>query len=96
MMSNDINYPTCTPGNVLVEPIDSPSEVGGIHNPNAENQRSQEGKVLSIGATRKDDELLAPCGVGDVIIFKQWTGSEYKFNGKKLLFLDFRDIKGIK
>lgn len=91
-MSNDPNI-TCPPGNIFIKPIDKPKTEGGITRPDSDQQKSQEGLVLAVGVATK--EMDPPCQVGQTVIFKQWTGTEYKHGRDTYIFLSFSDIRGI-
>lgn len=96
MSKDQIRYPviSCPPGILLIEPVEPAKEVGGIYRPDSDKQKSQEGKVLAVGSSTKDREVF--CKIDDIVIYRQWTGTEYKMNGKTYLFLQFEDVRGIK
>jgi len=60
------------------------------------NDKPQEGTVLAIGQAyltdfgiKKDSGDLK---TGDVVIYREWGGKEYKENGVELLLMKFDDI----
>ena len=98
-MSQDLDLPPISvpPGILLVEPTQKEEF---IERPEDNRTRSQEGLVLGVGnQIRKENTTsinLNPLFVpGDTVIYKQWVGTEYKYNGRNLLFLSFDDIKGV-
>lgn len=86
-------------GYVLVEPVEAEKKTqSGIYLPDSSEEKSQKGKVLSVG----DDETLdsgkkrkSPVKVGDTIVYKQWGGNEVKIEGKEYLFAKFEDILAV-
>jgi chaperonin GroES len=86
------------PGFILVEPQKKESTtVSGIILAENRQDKPQQGKVLSIGASIFNDgrEILAPCKVDDVVIYREWGGKEYKEDNVDLLLLKFDDIMAI-
>lgn len=85
-------------GYLLVQPLKKESTtVSGIVLPDNHSEKPQEGKVLSIGDSIFDDgkEIKSPCQVGDIVIYREWGGKEYKEDGTDLLLLKFEDIMAI-
>ena len=86
------------PGFILVEPQKKESTTAsGIVLPTSNQDKPQQGKVLSVGASIYDDgrEIKSPCAVGDVVIYREWGGKEYKEDTTDLLLLKFDDIMAI-
>ena len=82
-------------GYLLVEPLkQEKTTASGIVLPESHEEKPQSGKVLSVGASIFDDghEVLAPCKVDDVIIYREWGGKEYKDGDTNLLILKFEDV----
>ena len=84
------------PGYLVVEPVESETKTTtGIILPSEfKDKESQSGKVLSIGSTTSIDGQIYtfPLKVGDVVIYKEWGGKEFKTDGKKVLILKFDDV----
>ena len=85
---------------VLVEPIDEEAEVkkGGIIIPDTAKEKSQEGKVISIGTGKKDDSgKLIPFNVknGDRVLMPKYGGAEIKINDKKYQIMREDDILAV-
>lgn len=86
------------PGFILIQPLKKESTTAsGIVLPENHQDKPQEGKVLAIGGSIYDDgkEIVAPCQVDDVVIYREWGGKEYKENNVELLLLKFDDIMAI-
>jgi len=83
------------PGYLLIEPqkIEKTTE-SGILLPDSHEEKPQQGKVLSVGASFQDNgnQVKSPCKVGDTVVYKEWGGKEYKDGDKNLLILKFEDI----
>lgn len=86
------------PGFLLVEPQKKESTTAsGIVLPESHQDKPQQGKVLAIGdATFIDGrEIKSPVQIGDIVVYKEWGGKEYKENNVDLLLLKFDDIMAI-
>ena len=85
-------------GYILIQPQKQESvTVSGIVLPNNDKEKPQQGKVLSVGGAiyRDGHEIVAPCQVNDIVIYKEWGVSEYKENDQKYLLAKFEDIIAI-
>ena len=87
-------------GYVLVEPQKKEkTTASGIVLPESHEDKPQQGKVLAVGAdfiTDYGTKKTAPCAVGDIIIYREWGGKEYKQdNNVELLILKFDDIMAV-
>ena len=85
-------------GYLLIEPQKQESTtVSGIVLPESRQDKPQQGKVLSVGDTIFTDgrEIKSPCQIGDIVIYREWGGKEYKEDGTDLLLLKFDDIMAI-
>jgi chaperonin GroES len=84
---------------VLVKRIDEEEKTkGGIIIPDTAKEKPQEGKVISVGKGKRDDDgKVTPLDVkaGDRILFGKYSGSEIKLDGKEHLILREDDILGI-
>jgi chaperonin GroES len=83
------------PGYLTVEPqkIEKTTE-SGIVLPDSHEEKPLQGKVLSVGASYQDDGNLIkpPCKAGDIVVYKEWGGKEYKNGDKNILILKFEDV----
>lgn len=90
-----------TAGYVLIEPLELEKQTAsGIVLPESHDEKSQRGKIISLGAPQIMDsgrKLIPEFKVGDEVIFKKWGGDEVKFGaaGKEYLFVKFEDILAI-
>lgn len=85
-------------GYLLVEPLKKEkTTASGIVLSESHEEKPQSGKVLAVGASVFDDghEIKAPCAVGDVVIYREWGGKEYKDGDLNLLILKFEDVMAI-
>jgi len=86
------------PGFILVQPLKKAQTTSsGILLPDNHQDKPQEGKVLAIGDDTFVDghEIKSPCAIGDVVIYREWGGKEYKEGEIDLLLLKFEDIMAI-
>ena len=84
---------------ILVEPLEAEQTTkSGLVIPDTAKEKPQEGKVLSIGPGRVDDNgNRVPLDVaeGDVVIFSKYGGTEVRYDGNDLLLLNARDILAV-
>lgn len=86
------------PGYLLIEPQKAEKTTqSGIVLPDSHEEKPQQGKVLVTSGPIYQDgkEILSPCKVGDMVIYKEWGGKEYKDGDQDLLILKFEDIMAI-
>lgn len=85
---------------VLVEPIEQEETIAGgmLVLPETAKEKPQQGKVLAVGAGRRDedgDRIEMDVKEGDTVLFAKYGGTEVKLDGKKLLIMKEADILGI-
>ena len=85
---------------VIVEPVghEEVSAGGMLVLPETAKEKPPQGKVLAVGAGRRDEEgkrIDMDVAVGQTVLFAKYGGSELKLNGKKLLIMKESDILGI-
>jgi chaperonin GroES len=84
---------------VVVEPIEQEERTeSGLYIPETAKEKPQKGKILAVGAGRRDDDgERVPMDVeeGQTILFARYGGTEVKIDGKKLLILKESDILAI-
>lgn len=84
---------------VLVQPIEQEEvKKGGIIIPDTAKEKPQEGKVVAVGAGKRDDNgKLIPMDVkmGDRVLFSKYGGTEIKIDGKDHLIMREDDILGV-
>ncbi len=79
---------------VLVEP--SPAEektASGLIIPDTAKEKPLHGTVIAVGDGKKDEPMtLTP---GNKVMYGQYSGTEIKLDGKKLLIMKEADIYGV-
>ena len=85
---------------VLIEAVEQEETIAGgmLVLPETAKEKPQQGKVLAVGAGRRDedgDRIEMDVQVGDLVLFAKYAGTEVKLDGKKLLILKESDILGI-
>ena len=83
-------------GYILIEPEEKQKKTtSGIYLPDSHDEKSQQGKVLSVGPD--EPKRKAPCSKADTVIFKKWGGDEFKLGigEKEYMFIKFEDILAI-
>ncbi len=85
-------------GYVLVEPQKQEKVTpSGILLTETHEEKPQSGKVIAVGASIFDDgrEITCPVKVGDLVVYKEWGGKEYKEGDTNFLILKFEDLMAI-
>ncbi|NLN70075.1 MAG: co-chaperone GroES [Chloroflexi bacterium] len=81
---------------LVVEPIEEEEiTAGGIVLPETAKEKPQKGVVLAVGPGERNDEgVHVPLEVkeGDHVLFAKYSGTEVKYDGKKLLIMRESDI----
>ena len=84
---------------VLVQPIEAEEvKKGGIIIPDTAKEKPQEGKIVAVGAGKRDDSgKLIPMEVqkGDRVLYGKYSGTEIKVDDKNYLIMREDDILGI-
>ena len=85
---------------VLVEPIEREETIAGgaLLLPETAKEKPQQGKVLAVGAGKRDDagkRIDPDVEEGQMVLFVKYAGTEIKLDGKKLLIMKESDILGI-
>lgn len=79
-------------GCILVKPQkQDKTTASGILIPDSHDEKPQQGEVLAVGEGKKK----SPCKVGDIVIYSQWGGKDYKLDDVNYLILKFDDIMAI-
>lgn len=83
-------------GYLLVEPLkQEKTTASGILLPESHEEKPQSGRVLAVGEEFITDygiKKTSPVKVGDIVIYKEWGGKEYKEDETNLLILKFEDV----
>jgi chaperonin GroES len=84
---------------LVVEPIEQEDvTAGGIVLPEIAKEKPQKGTVLAAGPGDRNEEgerIPLDVQVGNTVLFAKYSGTEIKFDGKKLLILRESDILAI-
>jgi len=80
---------------VVVKPLEEESKTkAGIIIPDTAKEKSHRGEVLAIGPGKYEDGKLIEPGVktGDKILYKEYSGDEFKLDGREVIILKEEDI----
>lgn len=84
---------------LVVQPIEQEEvTAGGIVLPETAKEKPQKGTVLAAGPgdrNEKGERIALDVQVGDTVLFAKYSGTEIKYEGKKLLILRESDILAI-
>jgi chaperonin GroES len=79
---------------VLVEAAAAETKTaGGIIIPDSAKEKPQKGKVVAVGAGKKDEPLTVK--VGDTVLYGKYAGTELQVDGKEYLIMKESDIYAI-
>ena len=70
---------------------------GGIIIPDTAKEKPQQGKVIAVGAGKREDGKVLPLDVraGDTVLFAKYAGTEFKLDGEEHLILREDDVLGV-
>lgn len=82
---------------VIIEPIEQEEvTASGIVLPESAKERPQRGTVLAVGPGRLDEDgakrIPMDVKVGDVVLYAQYSGTQFKIDATKYLVLSEKDI----
>jgi chaperonin GroES len=85
---------------IIVEPLEQEETIAGgmLVLPETAKEKPQQGKVLAVGAGRRDEQgkrIDMDVEVGNTVLFAKYAGTEVKLSGKKVLIMKESDILGI-
>ena len=84
---------------ILVQRIEEGESIrGGIIIPDSAKEKPQQGKVISVGKGKSNDEgKVFPLDVkaGDSILFGKYSGTEIKLDGDDYLIMREEEVLGI-
>ena len=79
---------------VLVEAAPAETKTaGGLIIPDTAKEKPQKGKVVAVGAGKKDEPLTVK--VGDTVLYGKYAGTELQVDGKEYLIMKESDIYAI-
>ncbi|MBW6466480.1 MAG: co-chaperone GroES [Brevefilum sp.] len=81
---------------LVVQPIEEEEiTAGGIVLPETAKEKPQKGTVLAVGPGERNDQgehMPLEVTEGDLVLFAKYSGTEIKYDGKKLLIMRESDI----
>jgi chaperonin GroES len=84
---------------ILVQRLEESETVrGGIIIPDSAKEKPQQGKVISVGKGKSNDEgKVFPLDVkaGDTVLFGKYSGTEIKLDGEDYLIMREEEVLGI-
>lgn len=85
---------------VIVEPSErDQTTTSGLLLPETAKEKPQEGKILSVGPGRWDENgkkrLPLEVAIDDIVIFARYSGMDFKVGDKKVLILSEKDILAV-
>jgi chaperonin GroES len=84
---------------ILVQRIEEGESIrGGIIIPDSAKEKPQQGKVISVGKGKSNDEgKVFPLDVqaGDTVLFGKYSGTEIKLDGDDFLIMREEEVLGI-
>ncbi|WP_263365762.1 co-chaperone GroES [Edaphobacter bradus] len=84
---------------ILVQRVEEGESVrGGIIIPDSAKEKPQQGKVISVGKGKSNDEgKVFPLDVkaGDNILFGKYSGTEIKLDGEEYLIMREEEVLGV-
>lgn len=85
---------------ILIEPLSrETTTASGIVIPDTVKEKPQEGTVISVGPGKfnedGDERISIDVKVGDVVMYKKWSGTEVKVDGKDMIFVKEEDILAV-
>jgi chaperonin GroES len=84
---------------LLIEPLSRETTLpSGIVIPDTAKEKPQEGKVVSVGSGKRDEDgnkIPMEVKAGDIVMYKKWGGTEIKIEGKEFLLVKEEDILAV-
>jgi len=83
---------------VVVKPLEQESKTkSGIIIPDTAKEKSHRGKIIACGEGKYDDGKLVPMSVkvGDTVLYKEYSGDDFKLDGEEVVVLKEEDIIAI-
>src|SRR5687767_9635658 len=79
---------------VLVEAAEAETKTaGGIIIPDTAKEKPMKGKIIAVGAGKKDEPVTVK--VGDTVLYGKYAGTEIMIDGKEYLIMRESDIYAI-
>jgi chaperonin GroES len=84
---------------ILVRRVEEGETVrGGIIIPDSAKEKPQEGKVITVGKGKSNDEgkvFALDVKAGDSVLFGKYSGTEIKIDGEEFLIMREEEVLGI-
>ena len=83
---------------VVVKPIEQETKTkSGLYIPDTAKEKSHQGEVIAVGPGKMDDgEIIAMnVKVGDIVLYKEYGGDDFKLDDEEVVILKEEDILGI-
>jgi len=84
---------------IVIRPKDAEATTAsGLVIPDTAKEKPQQGEVLAVGAGRRSDNgdlIPMDVGVGDVVVYSKYGGTEIAVESEDLLILNARDVLAI-
>ena len=83
---------------IIVKRLEEESKTkGGLIIPDTAKEKPQQGKVVAVGAGRREDGKVLPLDVktGDTVLFAKYAGTEIRLDGEDHLILREDDVLGV-
>ncbi len=82
-------------GKILVKPQEAEEVTkSGIIIPDSAKEKPQQGNVVAVGKSKKDEEMEVK--VGDVILYGKYSGTEINHDGQDYLIMNQSDVLLVK
>jgi len=85
---------------ILIEPVSKETTTAsGIVIPDSVKEKPQEGKIIAKGPGKFNEDgdarIESEVKVGDIVMYKKWSGTEVKSNGKEMILVKEEDILAV-
>ena len=80
---------------VLILPVDERTVMrGGLHIPESAREKPTQGEVLAVGPGRfeKGERVKMDVGVGDTVVYGQYSGTPYQLGDDEFVIVKASDI----
>jgi len=79
---------------VVIEPLPAETQTAsGLYIPDSAQEKQQKGKVVAVGAGKKDHKMTVK--EGDIVIYSKYGGTELKLDGNDYMIMREDDILAI-
>jgi len=83
---------------VVVKPIEELSKTkAGLYIPDTAKEKSHQGKVIAVGPGKIEDgkQCEMTVKIGDIVLYKEYGGDDFKLDGDAVVILKEEDIIAI-